>query len=256
MKSPIKGTKSTIMISSAKGGVGKSTVSSNLACALAAQGRRVGLLDADVYGPSQPRMLGVSGRPSSPDGKTILPLRNHGVTMMSIGLMTNEDQAVVWRGPMLMGALQQMMMQVQWGALDVLIVDLPPGTGDVQMTLAQKTEVSGAIIVSTPQDVALIDARKGIDMFNQLNVPIHGMIENMSTHICPKCGHEEHVFGHGGVRKEAEKIGVPVLAEVPLHLDIRSASDGGVPIVVSDPGSPQANVFNALAKSMVEKGQA
>ena len=159
------------------------------------------------------------------------PTRNHGVTMMSIGLMTNEDQAVVWRGPMLMGALQQMMMQVQWGALDVLIVDLPPGTGDVQMTLAQKTEVSGAIIVSTPQDVALIDARKGIDMFNQLNVPIHGMIENMSTHICPKCGHEEHVFGNGGVRKEAEKIGVPVLAEVPLHLDISSASDGGVPIV-------------------------
>ena len=241
---------------SGKGGVGKSTVSSNLACALAAQGRRVGLLDADVYGPSQPRMLGVSGRPSSPDGKTILPLRNHGVTMMSIGLMTNEDQAVIWRGPMLMGALQQMMMQVQWGALDVLIVDLQPGTGDVQMTLAQKTEVSGAIIVSTPQDVALIDARKGIDMFNQLNVPIHGMIENMSTHICPKCGHEEHVFGHGGVRKEAEKIGVPVLAEVPLHLDIRSASDGGVPIVVSDPSSPQANIFNALAKSMIKRGQA
>jgi len=252
----IPGVDRVLAVASGKGGVGKSTVSSNLACALAAKGRRVGLLDADVYGPSQPRMLGVSGRPSSPDGKTILPLRNHGVTMMSIGLMTNEDQAVVWRGPMLMGALQQMMMQVQWGALDVLIVDLPPGTGDVQMTLAQKTEVSGAIIVSTPQDVALIDARKGIDMFNQLNVPIHGMIENMSTHICPKCGHEEHVFGNGGVRKEAEKIAVTVLAEVPLHLDIRSASDGGVPIVVSYPSSPQANVFNALAKSMIEQGQA
>ena len=194
----IPGVDRIVAIASGKGGVGKSTVSANLACALAQQGRRVGLLDADVYGPSQPRMLGVSGRPASPDGKIILPMRNHGVTMMSIGLMTNEDQAVVWRGPMLMGALQQMMMQVQWGALDVLLVDLPPGTGDVQMTLAQKAHVDGAIIVSTPQDVALLDARKGIDMFQQLHVPILGMIENMSTHICSKCGHEEHVFGHGG----------------------------------------------------------
>ncbi|MEP2845596.1 MAG: Mrp/NBP35 family ATP-binding protein, partial [Alphaproteobacteria bacterium] len=216
----IPGVDRIIAVASGKGGVGKSTVSANLACALAAQGRRVGLLDADVYGPSQPRMLGVSGRPASPDGKTILPMRNHGVTMMSIGLMTNEDQAVVWRGPMLMGALQQMMTQVQWGALDVLIVDLPPGTGDVQMTLAQKAHVDGAVIVSTPQDVALIDARKGIDMFNQLKVPILGMIENMSTHICTNCGHEEHVFGHGGVASEAEKWGVPLLAEVPLDLQI------------------------------------
>ena len=206
----IPGVEHIIAIASGKGGVGKSTVASNLACALAAEGRRVGLLDADIYGPSQPRMLGVSGRPASPDGKTILPLRNHGVTMMSLGLMTNEGQAVVWRGPMLMGALQQMLMQVQWGALDILIVDLPPGTGDVQMTLAQKTEVDGAIIVSTPQDVALIDARKGIDMFNQLKTPILGMIENMSTHICTKCGHEEHLFGHGGVVAEANKLGVPV----------------------------------------------
>jgi len=216
----------------------------------------VGLLDADVYGPSQPRMLGVSGRPSSPDGKSIIPLQNHGVTMMSIGLMTDEGKAVVWRGPMLMGALQQMLMQVQWGALDILIVDLPPGTGDVQMSLAQKTEVSGAIIVSTPQDVALIDARKGIDMFNQLNVPIHGMIENMSTHVCSKCGHEEHIFSNGGVRNEAEKIGVPILAEIPLHLDIRVASDGGVPIVVSSPDCPQATVFKELAKTLIENGQA
>ncbi|MGB1209562.1 MAG: Mrp/NBP35 family ATP-binding protein, partial [Paracoccaceae bacterium] len=227
----VPGVDRILAVASGKGGVGKSTVSANLACALVAQGRRVGLLDADVYGPSQPRMLGVSGRPASPDGKIILPLRNHGVTLMSMGLMTNDDQAVVWRGPMLMGALQQMMTQVQWGALDVLIVDLPPGTGDVQMTLAQKSQVDGAIVVSTPQDIALLDARKGIDMFQQLNVPILGMIENMSTHICSNCGHQEHVFGHGGVAAEAEKLGVPLLAEIPLDLQIRMAADGGAPIV-------------------------
>ena len=252
----VPGVQHIIAIASGKGGVGKSTVSANLACALAAEGRRVGLLDADVYGPSQPRMLGVSGRPASPDGKTILPMRNHGVTMMSIGLMTNEDQAVVWRGPMLMGALQQMLMQVQWGALDVLLVDLPPGTGDVQMTLAQKTVVDGAVIVSTPQDVALLDARKGIDMFNQLNVPVLGMIENMSTHICSNCGHEEHVFGHGGVKAECDKLGVPLLAEVPLHIDIRMASDGGAPIVVSKPDAPQSQAFRDIAKQMVAQGVA
>jgi ATP-binding protein involved in chromosome partitioning len=243
-----------IAIASGKGGVGKSTVSANLACALAAEGKRVGLLDADVYGPSQPRMLGVSGRPSSPDGKTILPMRNHGVTMMSIGLMTNDDQAVVWRGPMLMGALQQMMTQVQWGALDVLFVDLPPGTGDVQMTLAQKAHVDGAIIVSTPQDVALIDARKGIDMFQQLKVPILGMVENMSTHICSSCGHEEHLFGHGGVAAEAAKLDVPLLAEIPLHLVIRLASDGGAPIVVTDPDSAQSAGFRSIAKALIAQG--
>ncbi|MBV2359437.1 Mrp/NBP35 family ATP-binding protein [Thalassococcus sp. CAU 1522] len=252
----IPGVNHIIAIASGKGGVGKSTVSSNLACALAAQGRRVGLLDADVYGPSQPRMLGVSGRPASPDGKTILPMRNHGVTMMSIGLMTNEDQAVVWRGPMLMGALQQMMTQVQWGALDVLIVDLPPGTGDVQMTLTQKFHVDGAVVVSTPQDVALLDARKGIDMFKQLRVPILGMVENMSTHICSKCGHEEHVFGHGGVATEAAKLGVPLLAEVPLDLQIRLASDGGAPITVSQPDSAQAQAFHDIAKALVAQGVA
>jgi len=252
----IPGVDRIIAVASGKGGVGKSTVSANLACALAQAGRRVGLLDADVYGPSQPRMLGVSGRPASPDGKTILPLRNHGVTMMSIGLMTNDDQAVVWRGPMLMGALQQMMMQVQWGALDVLIVDLPPGTGDVQMTLAQKAQVDGAIVVSTPQDVALIDARKGIDMFNKLNVPIIGLIENMSTHICSNCGHEEHIFGHGGVAAEAQKMNVPLLAEVPLHLDVRLAADGGAPIVVSKPDSPQAKAFQDIAAGLVERGAA
>ncbi len=248
----IPGVAHIVAIASGKGGVGKSTVAANLACTLAQMGRRVGLLDADVYGPSQPRMLGVSGRPASPDGKTILPLRNHGVTMMSIGLMTNEDQAVVWRGPMLMGALQQMMMQVQWGALDVLLVDLPPGTGDVQMTLSQKAQVDGAIIVSTPQDVALLDARKGIDMFRQLNVPILGMIENMSTHICSQCGHEEHVFGHGGVAAEAEKLGVPLLSEIPLDLQIRLAGDGGAPIVVSQPDSAQARAFSDIARQMID----
>ncbi|WP_299149379.1 Mrp/NBP35 family ATP-binding protein [uncultured Tateyamaria sp.] len=252
----IAGIDRIIAVASGKGGVGKSTVTANLACALAAEGRRVGVLDADVYGPSQPRMLGVSGRPQSPDGKIILPLRNYGVTMMSIGLMTNEDQAVVWRGPMLMGALQQMLGQVQWGALDVLIVDLPPGTGDVQMTLAQKAHLDGAVIVSTPQDVALLDARKGIDMFNQMGTPVIGMIENMSTHICSNCGHEEHVFGHGGVRAEAEKLGVPLLAEIPLHLDIRVAADGGAPIVVSKPDSAQAQAFRTVARTLIEADKA
>jgi ATP-binding protein involved in chromosome partitioning len=252
----VPGVDRIIAVASGKGGVGKSTVAANLACALAAAGRRVGLLDADVYGPSQPRMLGVSGRPSSPDGKTILPMRNFGVTMMSLGLMTNDDQAVVWRGPMLMGALQQMLTQVQWGALDVLIVDLPPGTGDVQMTLAQKAELNGAIIVSTPQDVALLDARKGIDMFNQLGTPIIGMIENMSTHICSQCGHEEHTFGHGGVASEAAKLGVPLLAEIPLHLDIRLAADGGAPIVVSKPDSAQAAGFRSVADQLIALGHA
>ena len=252
----VPGVDRIIAIASGKGGVGKSTISANIACALAAEGRRVGLLDADVYGPSQPRMLGVSGRPASPDGKTILPMRNFGVTMMSIGLMTNDDQATVWRGPMLMGALQQMMNQVQWGALDVLVVDLPPGTGDVQMTLTQKFHVDGAVIVSTPQDVALLDARKGIDMFNQLGTPILGMIENMSTHICSSCGHEEHVFGHGGVAAEAEKMGVPLLAEIPLHLDIRLAADGGAPIVVSKPDSAQATAFRDVAKRLIADGKA
>jgi ATP-binding protein involved in chromosome partitioning len=176
--------------------------------------------------------------------------------MMSIGLMTREEEAVVWRGPMLMGALQQMLNQVQWGALDVLIVDLPPGTGDVQMTLAQKAELTGAVVVSTPQDIALLDARKGIDMFNKLGTPIVGMVENMSTHICSKCGHEEHVFGHGGVAAEAEKLGVPLLGEIPLDIDIRMAADGGAPLVASKPASPQAQAFRKLAKTLIDNGHA
>lgn len=255
---PVPGVRRIIAVASGKGGVGKSTVAVNLACALAAEGKRVGLLDADVYGPSQPRMLGVSGRPASPDGKTIIPMAAHGVTMMSLGLMTKEDEAVIWRGPMLMSALQQMMFQVAWhyhgGDLDVLIVDLPPGTGDVQLTLAQKVPVTGAVIVSTPQDVALLDARKGIDMFRKLNVPILGLIENMSVHICSTCGAAEHIFGHGGVKAEAAKMGVPLLAEIPLHLSIRTGGDDGVPVVVAAPDSPQAMAFREVARRMIGGG--
>ncbi len=243
-----------LAIGSGKGGVGKSTVSSNLAVALARAGRRVGLLDADIYGPSQPRMMGVSKRPASPDGKTILPLHNHGVTMMSIGLMLPEDKAVVWRGPMLMGALQQMMTQVEWGDLDVLIVDLPPGTGDVAMTLCQKSEVTGAIIVSTPQDVALLDARKAIDMFKTLKTPILGLIENMSGYVCPKCGHEEHIFGVGGVRAEATRLDVPFLGALPISLETRIAGDSGTPIAAGD--GPMSDAYAALAARFIAGGLA
>jgi len=243
-----------LAIGSGKGGVGKSTVSSNLAVALAREGRRVGLLDADIYGPSQPRMMGVSKRPASPDGKTIIPLKAHGVTMMSIGLMMDPDKAIVWRGPMLMGALQQLLGQVEWGELDVLIVDLPPGTGDVQLTLCQKTELTGAIVVSTPQDVALLDARKAIDMFNTLKTPVLGLIENMSTYICPECGNEAHIFGHGGVRDEATKMGIPFLGALPIDLDTRLAGDAGKPIATGD--SVMAAAYTTLAKRLIDGGMA
>lgn len=246
----IAGIGAIIAVASGKGGVGKSTVSANLAVALAQDGLRVGLLDADVYGPSQPRMMGISQRPASPDGKTILPLHNHGVTMMSIGLMLKGDEAVVWRGPMLMGALQQMLGQVQWGTLDVLIVDLPPGTGDVQLTLAQKAELTGAVVVSTPQDVALLDARKALNMFNKLGTPVLGMIENMSSYVCPNCDHEVHLFGHGGARDEAATQGIPFLGEIPLDLDIRLAADGGTPIVAAQPDSAQAQAFRTVARQI------
>lgn len=247
----VKGVKHIVAVASGKGGVGKSTVSANLAVALAMRGLKVGLLDADVYGPSQPRMLGVSGRPSSPDGQTILPLRNHGVTVMSLGLMMPDDEALIWRGPMLMGALQQMLGQVQWGQLDVLLVDLPPGTGDVQMTLSQKVNVTGAVIVSTPQDIALLDAKKGIDMFKRMNVPLLGFVENMASFVCDGCGKEHHPFGHGGAKAEAEKQGMPFLGEIPLDLAIRVASDGGVPMVVSKPSSPQAKAFLDIADQLI-----
>ena len=250
----IPGVDFIMAIASGKGGVGKSTVTANLAVALTALGKRVGLLDADVYGPSQPRMMGITGRPSSPDGKIILPLRNHGVTIMSMGFMVPEGEAVIWRGPMLMGALQQMLGQVQWGRLDVLLIDLPPGTGDVQLTLAQKAEVSGAILVSTPQDVALLDVRKAMDMFKKTDVPVIGMIENMSTHICSSCGHEEHIFGHGGARAEAAALGIPFLGEVPLDIEIRLSGDSGAPIVAAKPNLPQARAFIDIAERLVEGG--
>jgi ATP-binding protein involved in chromosome partitioning len=243
-----------LAVGSGKGGVGKSTVSSNLAVALARAGRRVGLLDADIYGPSLPRMMGVSKRPASPDGKTILPLHSHGVTMMSLGLMLPEDKAVVWRGPMLMGALQQMMTQVEWGDLDVLIVDLPPGTGDVAMTLCQKSEVTGAIIVSTPQDVALLDAKKAINMFQTLKTPILGLIENMSGYVCPKCGHEEPIFGEGGVRAEATRLDVPFLGVLPISLETRIAGDSGTPIAAGD--GAMSDAYAALAARLVAGGLA
>ncbi|MCZ4353057.1 Mrp/NBP35 family ATP-binding protein [Roseovarius aestuarii] len=244
--------KTIIAVGSGKGGVGKSTVSSNLAVALARAGKRVGLLDADIYGPSQPRMMGVSKRPASPDGKIIEPLHAHGVTMMSIGLMLDPAKAVIWRGPMLMGALQQMISQVNWGTLDVLIVDLPPGTGDVQLTLCQKAEPTGAIIVSTPQDVALLDARKAMDMFDTLKTPILGMIENMSTYVCPECGHEAQIFGHGGVEAEAKKLGVPFLGALPIDLETRLAGDDGTPIAAGD--GPMAGVYAALAERLIKGG--
>lgn len=250
----IPGVDRIVAIASGKGGVGKSTVSANLAVALAKAGRRVGLLDADIYGPSQPRMMGVSKRPASPDGKTIIPLQAHGVTMMSLGLMVKEDEAVIWRGPMLMGALQQMLGQVEWGELDVLLIDLPPGTGDVQLTLSQKAELTGALVVSTPQDIALLDARKALNMFDRMKTPVLGLIENMSHYICPNCGDEAHIFGHGGARAEAEKLGLPFLGEIPLDLEIRVASDGGTPLAATQ--SKAAEAYHAIAQSLIEMGKA
>lgn len=244
--------KSIIAIASGKGGVGKSTVSSNLAVALARAGRKVGLLDADIHGPSQPRMMGVTKRPASPDGKVIEPLHAHGVTFMSIGLMLEADKAVVWRGPMLMGALQQMLSQVNWGELDVLIVDLPPGTGDVQLTLCQRAQPTGMVIVSTPQDVALLDARKAMDMCNTLKTPVLGLIENMSHFHCPNCGHETQIFGHGGVQAEAEKLGLPFLGALPIDLDTRLAGDSGTPVAAGE--GPMAEAFARLADRMVQGG--
>ena len=212
------------------------------------------MLDADIYGPSQPRMMGVNKRPASPDGKTIIPLQAHGVTLMSIGFMMEEGKAVVWRGPMLMGALQQMLGQVEWGELDVLLVDLPPGTGDVQLTLCTKSELSGAIVVSTPQDVALIDARKAIDMFNTLKTPVLGLIENMSLFVCPDCGSEHEIFGHGGVAAEAAKMEVPLLGSLPIDLDTRLSGDGGTPVAAGD--GPMAQAYARIAEGLIKGGMA
>jgi ATP-binding protein involved in chromosome partitioning len=248
------GVQRILAIGSGKGGVGKSTVASNLAVALARQGRKVGLLDADIYGPSQPRMMGVNKRPASPDGKTIIPLTAHGVTVMSIGFMMEEGKAVIWRGPMLMGALQQMLGQVEWGELDVLIVDLPPGTGDVQLTLCTKSDLTGAIVVSTPQDVSLIDARKALDMFATLKTPVLGLIENMSMFVCPDCGAEHEIFGRGGVAAEAKKMGVPLLGALPIDLETRLAGDGGTPVAAGD--GPMAQAYAQIAQGLIKGGMA
>lgn len=249
----IPGVQRILAIGSGKGGVGKSTLTTNLAVALARAGRRVGVLDADIYGPSQPRMLGVTGRPRS-EGDRIIPVQAHGVTMMSLGLMMKDGEAVVWRGPMLMGALQQMLNQVEWGALDVLLVDLPPGTGDVQLSLCQKAPVTGAIIVSTPQDVALIDARRAIDMFDKLKTPVLGLVENMSSYVCPNCGHEAHLFGHGGVAAEAQARGLPYLGEIPLDLSVREGGDSGRPVALG--AGPVADAYARLADRLVQGGMA
>ena len=251
---PIEGIKNIIAIASGKGGVGKSTTSVNLALALAAEGASVGILDADIYGPSQPRMLGVTGRPESEDGKTLQPITSYDIQAMSIGFLVDEETPMIWRGPMVTQALNQLLNDTKWTELDYLIIDLPPGTGDIQLTLAQRVPVSGAVIVTTPQDIALLDARKAMDMFKKTGTPVLGVIENMSTHICSECGHEEHIFGHGGAKAEADKQGFPFLGEVPLHIDIRTASDGGAPIVVSDPESKPATAFRDIARKLIADG--
>lgn len=249
------GVKRIIAIGSGKGGVGKSTLTANIAVALSKRGLKVGLLDADIYGPSQPQIMGVYGKPEigGPNGKSILPLHGYGITLMSMGFLVGVDEAIVWRGPMLMGALQQFMGQVEWGELDILLIDLPPGTGDVQLTLAQKCELDGAIIVSTPQDVALLDAKKAMQMFYKLNVPILGMVENMSTHICKNCGHEEHLFGNGGVQTEANKARLDFLGEIPLDIKVREASDLGKPLVFVDFNCPQSSAFVQIADKLSKK---
>lgn len=247
------GIKYIVAVASGKGGVGKSTTAVNLALALKQLGMSVGMLDADIYGPSQPRMLGIPGsRPNSPDGKKLEPLESFGIKVMSIGFLVPEDQPVVWRGPMVMGALQQMLDDVIWGPLDILIVDMPPGTGDAQLSLSQNVPLAGAVIVSTPQDIALLDARKGLNMFRKVDVPVLGIIENMSMYICPNCGHESHIFGHGGAKLEAEKLGTPFLGEIPLEIEIRETADSGKPIVASKPDSPHAKAYLAIAEKMQE----
>ena len=248
----IAGVKSIIAVASGKGGVGKSTVAVNLALGLSALGLKTGLLDADIYGPSVPRLLAIKEKPRS-DGKTLHPIERFGLKAMSIGFLVNEDTPMIWRGPMVMSALTQMLGDVAWAPLDVLVVDMPPGTGDAQLTLAQRVPLKGAIIVSTPQDLALIDARKGLAMFKTTAVPVLGIVENMSTFVCPHCGKESHIFGHGGARETAAQLGVDFLGEVPLVMSIRETSDAGTPIVAKDPGSPEARAFIALAERVRDK---
>ncbi|MEX2575545.1 MAG: iron-sulfur cluster carrier protein ApbC [Halofilum sp. (in: g-proteobacteria)] len=244
----LEGVKNIIAVASAKGGVGKSTTAANLALALRAEGASVGMLDADIYGPSQPRMLGIEGKPGSPDGKTLIPLENHGIRAMSIGFLVDTESPMVWRGPMVTQALDQMLQSTQWGELDYLIVDLPPGTGDIQLTLAQKVPLSGAVVVTTPQDIALIDARKGLKMFDKVSVATLGIVENMSVHVCSNCGHAEPIFGEGGGARMAEENDVRLLGQLPLELAIRTQADSGVPTVLADPDGRAAGLYHEIAR--------
>jgi ATP-binding protein involved in chromosome partitioning len=247
----LPGVKHIIAVASGKGGVGKSTVAVNLAVALARQGHAVGLLDADIYGPSLPRMLGLSRKPEVRDGR-MLPLPAWGLKTMSIGFLVEEETPMIWRGPMVMGALEQMLGQVEWGALDVLVVDMPPGTGDAQLTMAQRVALAGAVIVSTPQDIALIDARRGVRMFERVRVPVLGLVENMSVFCCPNCGHRTDIFGHGGARRESERLGAPFLGEIPLLLDIRTSADAGTPIAAAQPDGEAGKAYSEIARKLWE----
>ncbi|MEJ8574406.1 iron-sulfur cluster carrier protein ApbC [Microbaculum marinum] len=244
----VPGISNIIAVASGKGGVGKSTTAVNLALGLQTLGLKVGILDADIYGPSQPRLLGVSGKPEPVNGRILRPLEGYGIKVMSMGFLVEEDTPMIWRGPMVISALTQMLREVEWGELDVLVVDMPPGTGDAQLTMAQQVPLAGAVIVSTPQDLALIDARKGINMFRRVDVPILGIIENMSYFLCPSCGTRSDIFGNGGAEREAERLGVEFLGAVPLHMDIRERSDTGRPVVASDPDGPYAAIFRQIAQ--------
>ncbi len=248
--SPVPRVRNVIAVGSGKGGVGKSTTAVNLALALHAEGARVGLLDADVYGPSVPAMLGLSGRPDSPDDKSIEPMRAFGVEAMSIGLLVDQDTPMIWRGPMATSALMQLFNDTRWDDLDYLLIDLPPGTGDIQLTLAQKIPVAGAVIVTTPQDIATLDARKALKMFEKVEVPVLGVIENMAVHTCSQCGHTEHLFGEGGGQKMAAQYGVPLLGALPLDIRIREQGDAGQPVVVAEPGSAAAQAYRAAARAL------
>jgi len=255
-KRGVPGIEAIIAVASGKGGVGKSTTAVNLALGLAANGLRVGVLDADIYGPSMPRLLGIRGRPQTKDGKTLLPMENYGLKVMSIGFLVEEETPMIWRGPMVISALTQMLREVEWGPLDVLVVDMPPGTGDAQLTMAQQVPLAGAVIVSTPQDLALIDARKGLNMFRKVDVPVLGIVENMSYFIAPDTGKRYDIFGHGGARREAERLGVPFLGEVPLVMGIRESSDEGRPVVASEPQGVEAKIYRGVAAMVWERLQA
>jgi ATP-binding protein involved in chromosome partitioning len=250
---PIPGIKNIIAIASGKGGVGKSTVAVNLALALAAEGAVVGILDADIYGPSQPRMLGMKRKPESKDGKTLEPVESHGLQSMSIGYLIDEETPMIWRGPMVTQALEQLLKDTNWRELDYLVIDLPPGTGDIQLTLAQKVPVSGAVVVTTPQDIALLDARKGLKMFEKVQVPVLGVIENMSTHICSNCGHEEHIFGEGGGGRMAQESHIPLLGMLPLDIRFREQTDNGKPTVAAEPDGRLAQLYREIARRVAAR---